>query len=285
MKTNNWLDKKEYPFQTKSINIDGFIMNYTDEGEGDNLLFVHGTPSWSFGYRNVIKKLSSKYRCIAPDHLGFGLSEKPENIDYTPQGHAKRLKDFIKELKLKSFHIVVHDFGGPIGLSCAIDMPEKINSITILNTWLWPLNDYTHFAKPSKIIKTVFGKFLYLNLNFSAKVLVKKGFYNKKNLTKIIHRHYIKPQNKQARKAAYEFALSLLGESDWYAKLWENKNKIQGIPTKILWGMKDELLPADLLLEKWREGFPAASVIEIKDCGHFIQEEKPDSVAQAIKEQ
>ncbi|MDH5718329.1 MAG: alpha/beta fold hydrolase [Spirochaetia bacterium] len=282
MKTNNWLNKEEYPFQTKTAIIDGYTMNYVDEGEGDVILFVHGTPCWSFVYRKVIKKLNIKYRCIAPDHLGFGLSEKSKNIDYSPQAHAKRLKDFIKELKIKNFHLVVHDFGGPIGLSCAIDMPEKIKSITILNTWLWPLDDYAHFAKPSKIIKTGIGKFLYLNLNFSAKVLVKKGFHNSKNINKSIHKHYIKAQNKNGRKAAYQFALSLLGESGWYAKLWENKDKIQNIPTRILWGMEDELLPANLLLDKWREGFSKAKVTEIKDCGHFIQEEKPEFVAEAI---
>ena len=283
MESASWIDKKHYPFKTKAEQIDGHRMNYIDEGSGEVILFIHGTPSWSFEYRNVIHKLQSKYRCIAPDYLGFGLSDKPDNIDYRPSGHAERLKKFITRLRLTKFHLVVHDFGGPIGLSVALEKPECVISLKIINTWLWSLNEYTHFQKPAKLINTAVGKFLYEKLNFSANFLLKTGFLNKNKLTKDIHNHYKNAQDKPARKAAYQFALSLLGESEWYNNLWTNREKIRNIPATIIWGMEDKLLPANVLLEKWRNGFPDATIIEIRDAGHFPQEESVESVVAAIE--
>jgi haloalkane dehalogenase len=80
----DWLDQNEYPFESQYLNVEGGRLHYIDAGEGEVLLFVHGTPSWSFEYRNIIKGLSGSYRCIALDHIGFGLSDKPEDYDYSP---------------------------------------------------------------------------------------------------------------------------------------------------------------------------------------------------------
>src|SRR6266542_1158670 len=95
---SRWLDKNEYPFQSNFIEIDGHQIHYVDEGKGETILFVHGTPVWSFLYRHMIKDLSNKFRCVAIDHLGFGLSDKPKNADFTPLAHARRLENFIGKL-------------------------------------------------------------------------------------------------------------------------------------------------------------------------------------------
>lgn len=92
-----WLDREEYPFQTHSFQIGNYSMNYIEEGLGENLLFVHGTPSWSFDYRKIIKGLREKYRCIAVDHIGFGLSDKPKDYDYSTQNHVRTLEKFVIE--------------------------------------------------------------------------------------------------------------------------------------------------------------------------------------------
>lgn len=278
----NWLDTNEYPFNVKTIEIESSNMSYVDEGQGSIILCIHGTPSWSFEYRKIIQKLSSNHRIIAPDQLGFGLSAKPEGIDYTPAGHAARLEQFIKALNLSDIHLVVHDFGGPIGLAVLLKNPELFSKVTIMNTWCWSLSEYEHFSKPAKIISSKFGKFLYERLNFSANVLLKSGFANKKNLPKKIHRQYKMAQDKHGRKAAHHLALSLLGASDWYDSLWTQIDKISHLPIKILWGMADTLLPADLLLPKWRTGLPKATIIEIKEAGHFPQEENPEVVINAL---
>ncbi|GAB1372210.1 hypothetical protein MASR1M45_22720 [Candidatus Kapaibacterium sp.] len=107
----NWLDKAEYPFQSNYFEIDGYKMHYIDEGQGDVLFFLHGTPSWSFEYRNQIKELSKNYRCIAPDYIGFGLSDKPEIYNYSTLNHSISIGRLIKHLKIDKMNLVLHDFG------------------------------------------------------------------------------------------------------------------------------------------------------------------------------
>src|SRR5688572_22903728 len=123
---HNWLDRNEYPFQSNFFHIGRTAMHYIDEGEGDVILFVHGTPSWSFEYRNIIRGLSQRYRCIAIDHIGFGLSAKPADYNYNMAQHADNLERFIEHLQLRDFTMVLHDFGGPIGLQYAVNHPGNI---------------------------------------------------------------------------------------------------------------------------------------------------------------
>ena len=115
------------------------MLHYIDEGRGDPVVMVHGTPTWSFLYRHVVKGLSKNYRCIAPDHIGFGLSDKPQGWSYTIEAQAKNLQVLLDSLDLEDITLVVHDFGGPIGLSYAIENPEKVSRLVIMNTWLWSL--------------------------------------------------------------------------------------------------------------------------------------------------
>ena len=131
---NHWLDKSAYPFTSNYLDINGHQLHYIDEGKGETILFVHGTPSWSFDYRNVIKKLKESCRCVAIDHIGFGLSDKPEHYDYSTQNHSKTLEIFVLEKNLDNITLVVHDFGGAIGLNFAMRYPEKIKRLVILNS-------------------------------------------------------------------------------------------------------------------------------------------------------
>ena len=167
-------------------------MHYVDEGKGDVILFIHGTPTWSFLYREYVAELSKRHRCIAIDHIGFGLSEKPENFDGKPQSHSKNITEFIEKLKLKNITIVVHDFGGPIGLSSAIQNHDNIKQVVMFNTWLWETKSNPTAQKVDKIINSRIGEFLYLRMNFSPKFLLKKGIYDKKQLSKKNHKHTIK---------------------------------------------------------------------------------------------
>lgn len=282
VKSQSWLDTTLYPFENKFTQLEAGKMHYIDEGQGDIILFIHGTPTWSFIYRDYISSLSKKYRCIAIDHIGYGLSEKPENFNGTPQNHSQNLTEFIEKLNLENITIVVHDFGGSIGLSSAIKNHNKIKQVVLFNTWLWKTKDNKEVQKIDKILNSGIGKFMYLNLNFSPKYLLKKGFYNKKNLSKNIHKQYIKPfPNKISRLALLQMGKSLLGSSDWYEEQWNNLDKIEQKPFLILWGTKDEFLTTDYL-EKWKNKLPNAIVNEFK-CGHFIQEEKTNETIQEIE--
>ncbi|MEM1134374.1 MAG: alpha/beta fold hydrolase [Bacteroidota bacterium] len=277
-----WLDTTQYPFQSHAAQLKAGKMHYIDEGEGEVILFVHGTPTWSFLYRDFIKKLSKNYRCIAIDHLGFGLSAKVENFEGTPQAHSANLTEFIQQLGLENLTLVVHDFGGPIGLSYAVQHADNIKQIVLFNSWLWETKSSTSAQKINKVINSGLGRFLYLNMNFSPKVLLKKGFSNKKLLSKNIHRQYIKPfPDKASRKPLLTIAKGLVRSSDWYQEQWDELPSLQNKKWLILWGTKDEFITTEYLA-KWEEALSGASVVRF-DCGHFVQEEKNMEALTAIE--
>lgn len=282
MQSQKWLDTNLYPFKNNFIQLKTGEMHYVDEGEGDVILFIHGTPTWSFLYRDFISSLSKKHRCIAVDHIGFGLSEKPKDFDGTPQSHSKNLSEFIEKLNLENITIVVHDFGGPIGLSSAIQNHNRINKVVLFNSWLWETKNNPAAQKIDKIINSGIGKFLYLWLNFSPKFLLKKGFYEKKKLTKNIHKQYVYPfPNKFYRTSLLNIGKALIGSSDWYQEQWEKLDMLKQKPWLILWGTKDEFLTTEYL-EKWKVRLPNA-IIKNFECGHFIQEEKTKETIQEIE--
>ena len=280
LQSEKWVDRAAYPFESKYIQLGAGKMHYVDEGAGETILFVHGTPTWSFLYRAHIAHFSKKYRCIAPDQIGFGLSEKPAHFEGTPQAHSQNLSEFIEQLDLKDIPLVVHDFGGPIGLSAAIQNPQRFKRIVLFNTWLWETKSNPNALKVDKILNSALGRFLYLRMNFSPKVLLKKGFHDKSQLTRKIHRQYTAPfPNKGSRHALLAIGKSLVGASDWYQEQWEKVGQLEGIPRLILWGTKDGFITVEHL-EKWRSRWPEVKVKEY-DCGHFVQEEK---TAETIRE-
>jgi haloalkane dehalogenase len=280
MKTD-WLNRQEYPFTSQFFNINGHQMHYVDEGQGETILFVHGTPSWSFDFRNVIKTLSGKYRCVAIDHIGFGLSEKPEHYDYSTQNHSLTLEKFIEDKNLTDITLVVHDFGGPIGLNIAIKHPEKIKRFVIMNSWMWSSEQEPEFIKLSKILKSPLLPFLYRYLNFSPKFLLPGSFGDRK-LSKRLLPQFTKPfQNKKERNGTLAFAKSLLNDQDWFESLRNQKESIEQKPALLIWGMKDKFV-GEKYLRKFQAGFKNHKTVELKTCGHFPQEENFAEVSRSI---
>ncbi len=279
----DWLDKSEYPFESNYFNVNGQNLHYIDEGEGEIFLFVHGTPSWSFDFRKVIKILRTKYRCIALDHIGFGLSDKPAKYDYSTQNHSKTLEKFVLEKKLEKFTLIVHDFGGPIGLNFAIHYPERIQKLVIVNSWLWSSEDDPDYKKLRRVLKSPLIPFLYRYLNFSPRFILPQSFGEQK-LPKSVLKQYTKPfADRTQRYGALGFAMSLLNDQDWFEEIWSKRNSISGKPTLLIWGMKDSIVKP-YHLEKFREGFNDTHSLELATSGHFPQEEQPAEVSKAIEE-
>lgn len=278
---NHWLDKSEYPFPSNYFDIGGQKLHYIDEGDGETVLFVHGTPSWSFDYRNVIKKLKENYRCIAIDHIGFGLSDKPEHYDYATQNHSKTLEKFILEKQLNNITLVVHDFGGVIGLNFAMQYPEKIKRLVILNSWLWSSKTDPDFIKLSRILKSPLLPFLYRYLNFSPRFILPKSFGDSK-ISKQLLKQYTKPfANKTQRNGALEFARSLLNDQDWFEQCWNKRQVISNKPTLFIWGMKDPVIKPHYL-DKFQIGFTNSTTVKLETSGHFPQEEQADTVTKVM---
>ena len=275
MSNTDWVDRGLFPFESRYMELEGHRIHYIDEGAGPVILFCHGTPEWSFGWRDLVRELRGRYRCIAPDYLGMGLSDKPQSADLTCRGHARRLGMFIERLGLENFHLVANDFGLGIGLSYAIAHPEKVQRICIFNGWMWDLRWDAHYASAGKIFKTWIGKSLYHYFNFPVKVIMPMAFGDKKKLTREAHRHYRRAlPNPAARRAAYTFALELMDAGDWWQSLWNQREKITSKPFLIFWGMKDKFVPS-YELEKWEKAVPGAKVVRCAEAGHFVQDEEP----------
>ncbi len=278
------INTSEYPFQPHYLQLEAGHMHYVDEGQGQPVLMVHGTPTWSFLYRHLVKGLSPDFRVVAPDNIGFGLSDKPEGWSYRPQDHAKNLSNLIERLELKDINLVVHDFGGPIGLSYAIEHPENVKRLVILNTFLWSLKGDPAFERPSRLFNNAIGRFAYKQLNFSAVVMVRAAWGDKKKLTREIHRHYTQALATPAeRQGTWVFVQEVLGSSDWYQSLWLRRQNIQDKPALIFWGMKD-IAFKEKELRRWEELFPHAQVIRFPEAGHFLQEEKWPEMVPIMKD-
>ena len=265
------------------MEIEGHQLHYLDEGQGKTILFVHGTPEWSFGYRELIWNLRANFRCIAIDLIGFGLSDKPPDGNYTCLAHAKRLEQFVQQLGLVDFALIANDFGGAIGLSYVLGNSQNVSHIILFNTWMWSLQKDKHYAGPARVLNSWFGKFLYLNLNFPVSTIMPAAFGDKKKLTKEIHTHYKSAlPSATERIAAYTFAKELMNASPWWQSLWEQMPGIASKPFLLFWGLKDKFVPV-YELDKWKSVLKNATVITFEDAGHFVQEEKPVEMAVEIR--
>lgn len=280
---NSWVNRDLYPFESRFLEIDGHRIHYIDEGSGVPILFSHGTPEWSFGWRDVVTRLRGQFRCIAPDLLGFGLSDKPADADYSVATHARRLEQFIEKLGLRKFHVVANDFGLSIAFHYVLRHPENVQRISLFNGWMWPLDTDPHYALAARWMRTWLGQLLYLHFNFPVTVVTPAAFGDKKKLTPEVHRHYKQAlPNPESRRAAYAFSAELLRATDFWADQWRQVGTLAQKPCLIFWGMKDSFVPP-YELEKWQKALPNAQVIRFDNAGHFVQEEEPERMAEALR--
>jgi len=279
-----WLDRSAYPFRSRRLELPGGArMHYVDEGAGETLLFVHGTPTWSFEWRHLIRGLAPSCRCVAPDHLGFGLSDRPRDGLYTPEWHAANLAAFVERLGLERFTLVVHDYGGPIGLPLALEDPGRIERLVVLNTWMWSLAGDRGMERAARLVGGALGRFLYRRANFSLRVITPSAWADRRKLTSALHRQYLAPFPDAWSRGAvlWPLARALVGSSDHYDSLWQRRARLADIPALIVWGTKDPAFPPHLLA-RWREALPHARVVELP-AGHWPQEEAPEDVLDAVR--
>jgi haloalkane dehalogenase len=247
-------------------------MHYVDEGQGEVLLFVHGNPSWSFEYRKLIAHFSACYRCIAPDHLGFGLSDKPADVSCLPQFHAANLKHFIDGLGLTDITLVVQDWGGPIALDYAVAHPERIKRVVAFNSWFFNVRDQTVLRRFSALLGSTLGRFLCERFNFFPRVLMPASFGERSRLTRAVHAQYLAPFSiPVTRKGTWVLPGAITRESDWLDKIWKRRSAIAHLPVLLAWGMKDAAFAP--LLKRWEAAFPAHRSIVLDDIGHSVAEE------------
>ncbi|MBI3135141.1 MAG: alpha/beta fold hydrolase [Bacteroidetes bacterium] len=276
-----WLDKAEYPFESRFIDQNGCRQHYIDEGAGTTLLFVHGTPSWSFDFRNVIKKLSGSYRCIALDHMGFGLSEKSADYDYSLANHTANLTRLIHALNLKDIVLVLHDFGGPIGLEYALTHAENVKKIIILNSWIGSSENEPEYQKLKKNLQSPLLPFLYLKLNFSPRFLMPQSFGTKK-LSRILRRQYTSPFGSgKDRYGMLAFAKSLLNDQAFFESQLKRIPVLETKPALLIWGASDKFA-GEKYLHRFEKVFKQVQQFSLSNAGHFPQEEEPELITNAM---
>jgi pimeloyl-ACP methyl ester carboxylesterase len=275
----------DYPFASHFVSLPAGRMHYVDEGEGETLLFVHGTPTWSFEWRHIIRALSAHYRCVAPDHLGFGFSDRPRGFAYTPEAHVENLSAFARELDLRDVTLVVHDFGGPIGLPLCFEEPARIRRLAAINSWMWSFEGDRDMEKAARVTGGALGRFLYRHANFSLRVITPFAYGNRRKLTKDIHRQYLDrfPDAWSRGAVLWPLARALMGSSAFYRSLWDRRHRLQVLPALLLWGMKDRAFPPRIL-ERWKQALPGARVAEVPEAGHWPHEEDPEAVLRALRE-
>ncbi|WP_426445782.1 alpha/beta fold hydrolase [Paenibacillus sp. S-38] len=284
MKRPFQVDSAEYPFRDHWLPYrDGFI-HYVDEGQGPAVLLLHGNPTWSYLYRNIIKELRDQFRLIAPDYPGLGMSKAPTGYGYTPQEHSEAVTELIRRLDLKDFILVVQDWGGPVGLNHAVQHSESLRGLVVMNTWAWPAK-----RLPMRLFSLAMGGWplgywLQTRRNFFARVIVPSGIHHKSKVTDSLRHAYTAPfPTPASRKPTWVFPRQIRKAGPWLAALEAGLGQLSHLPAHILWGTKDSAgFPLEEM-RKWQSYLNNHETEILEDASHYVQEDRPDRVAAAIR--
>lgn len=278
MQVPAWVDREAFPFNVREV----AGLSVVDEGQGPPIVFVHGTPTWSFEWRALIRAFSATHRCIAVDHLGFGLSPRPLDADYSPEAHARRFAAVIEALNLPRFTLVAHDFGGPISLDFALAHPERVERVVLINTIAWPFVDEPSLARAARMAGGRLFRWLYRNLNLS--FIIAKSAWGKGPRPKKTWNQYTSmfPDADSRERVLWALAKSLSASTPFFQSLWERRERLAKTPIHFIWGLRDAAFPP-VVLERFRKAWPHATVDTLPDAGHWPHEEAPEACIDFLK--
>lgn len=284
------LFKSEYPFKSNFLDLKGLAYHYLDEGQGAPVVMLHGNPSWSFYYRNLARELSKKHRVIVPDHIGCGLSMKPADslYSYCLKQRVDDLEQLIAHLDLpEKITLIVHDWGGMIGMAWAIRHPRRLARLVVMNTAAFHLPASKKLPAALKICRdTQFGAFLVQGFNLFARAAARIGC-KRRPMSVELRELYCSPyDNWQHRIATLRFVqdIPLQPEDPSYQLVSEVQNGLSQfaqVPVCVLWGEKDFVFDHHFL-SLWETYFPQAKVHRFPDCGHYILEDAAQEVIPII---
>ncbi len=289
----NAVSRSLYPFEGYRLDIrDGVRMHYLDEGEGAPVVMVHGNPTWSFYYRDLVRALRDERRCIAPDHIGCGFSDKPDDDAY-----SYTLSQRIEDLGALIDHavpqgpvdLVLHDWGGMVGMGWAVKNPERVRRLVLLNTAAF-LNPKDQRLPVSLwlVRNTALGTLLVRGFNAFSRGATRMAV-KKAKLSKEVRDAYCAPYDSWANRIAtlrFVQDIPLKPSDPGYEIIAETEATLGALfadtPTIIFWGRKDFVFD-DAFLDRWRTLLPHAEVVDFPDCGHYVLEDARDEILPRVR--
>jgi haloalkane dehalogenase len=281
-KRPDWLPEQLFPFVDRWLDVQGCNVHYVDEGSGPPLLLLHGNPTYSFLYRGIIRALQDRFRCIALDYPGFGLSSAPAGYDFRPASHARVVEAFVDALGLQGLMFMVQDWGGPIGLAVAGKRPDRVKALVIGNTWAWP-DPSPSIARFSKFMGSALGQFLIRYGNVFVNVFVPGGVKRKKLSPEVMAAYRGPFQSVASRTPVVVFPREILASRSFLAEVELGLGGLRDRPALVLWADRDVAF-REPERTRFEALFPRHRTRFLRGAGHYFQEDAPDEAAAAIRE-
>ena len=276
-----WIPETLFPFTSRFIEIDGARIHYIDEGAGPPLLLLHGNPTWSFLYRDIVRGLSNHFRCIALDYPGFGLSGAAAGYDFLPASHAQMIEQFILRLDLTDLTVMVHDWGGPIGLGVAGRHPERFRAFVIGNTCAGPVSGKPKFELFAGLAGGPIGWLAIRYFNAFVNLVIPVGVARRKLQPEIMAAYRGPFPTQTSRLPTFIFARAVIRSRAFLSAVESGLDRIQDRPALIVWGDRDIAFQTEQR-RGFEERFPHHQTVVLEGAGHFIQEDAPDEIVAAI---
>ena len=278
-----------FPFEPRYQQVaEDVRLHFVEEGRGEPVLLLHGNPTWSYLYRNFIPPIAEAgFRAVAVDHMGFGRSDRPPgHRRYHLRAHVDNLLAFIQGLDLRDVTLVMQDWGGPIGLGAAVEEPDRIARLVIMNTWVAALPEGTRMPFHQPFLQAGLGEILALGANLFVEAMF--AGMRPDSATPLVAEAYRAPfPDYYSRVPILAFARDIpIGESHPttpYMREIGEKAAVLNKPTLLVWGMQDRTFPP-VILEGWKALYPDAEVLELPQARHYVQEDEPEAIASRIVE-
>lgn len=273
-----WLDHSTYPFQSHYISLGGHDLHYIDEGNGPTLLFLHANPLWSFQYRHIIAPLRARFRCIALDYPGFGLSTARQGYTTTLAGTSSLVEQFMHTLNLQDVTLVAHDASVSIGLGVVTRHPTWFCALILSNGFAWPLREDPKISRFLNVVASPLVRLLIVNFNFLLRATVK----NLGERSEAERRGYLMPHaDRRLRHHQHDFFRSIVNSDDYLATLKHRLPEIANFPTLLLFADNDPTYKAGWM-QRYEQIFPQHVGVRIEGSHHFPQEYSPSAMVNAI---
>jgi haloalkane dehalogenase len=279
-----WVDDRLFPFESRFVEVGGAQVHYIDEGAGPVFLGLHGNPTWSFLYRHIMRGLQDRFRCVALDYPGFGLSVAPAGYRYTIAEHARVVEGLVDRLGLREVTLMVQDWGGPIGFWVATRHPDWFRAFVIGNTWAWPMRG----DRSTELFSTVLGSsalggLLVRRADVFVNVFMRGGIRRKK-LTPAERQMYKRPHPTPAsREPVHVMPREILAAHRLLSEVEQGLARVADKPALIVWGDKDPGFKERHRL-RWERIFPNHRTQILHGASHYIQEDAPEEIIAAIND-